>query len=113
MKTLNQNICEHFHQVESKLYESLNADRNNTMHTALFLDKRNCKAHLSDCVAASYIQSIYEDFIYPVYAYLEWVNNYLTLEKFCRDHGFKEKQALKLIDLGKNILNEKYEIMNK
>ena len=117
MNDLNQNICEHFHQVEAALYESLNADRNNTYHTALFLDKRNCKAHLSECISASYVQSIYENYIYPVYVYLEWTNNYLTIdyltiEKFCNDHCFLEKKALKLIEEGKQILNRKYEIMN-
>jgi O-glycosyl hydrolase len=113
MLELNQNTCEHFHSVESALYASLNADRNNTIHTALFLDKRNCMVHLSECVASSYVQAVYNDFIYPVYVYLEWANNYLSIGKFCEDHKFTEKQALKLIALGKKILNDKYEIMNK
>ena len=113
MLELNQNTCEHFHSVESSLYASLNADRNNTMHTALFLDKRNCMAHLSECVSPSYVQAIYNDFIYPVYVYLECVNNYLSIGKFCDDHNFTQDQALNLIELGKKVLNDKYEIMNK
>lgn len=113
MLELNQNTCEHFHSVESALYASLNADRNNTMHTALFLDRRNCLAHLSECSVPSYVQAIYTDFVYPVYAFLEYANNYLSIGKFSEDHGFTEEQALIITAKGKKILNDKYEIMNK
>lgn len=110
---LNQNICEHFHQVESKLFESLNIDKNSAYQYGMLLDKKNCLKHLDGCVAASYVQKIYLDLVYPVYVYLDWINNYLTIEKFCSDTCLYNSLALELINKGKKIIDEKYEIMNK
>lgn len=39
----------------------------------------------------------------PEGMYLEWCNNYLTVEKFAKDYGISEDYALEQINKGKSI----------
>jgi len=36
-------------------------------------------------------------------AYLDWVNNYLTIAKFSEDYGLTEQQGQQLIELGRSV----------
>lgn len=35
--------------------------------------------------------------------YLDWVNNYLTVDVFAADHGLTSEEALQLINLGRDV----------
>ena len=40
--------------------------------------------------------------------YLDYVNNYLTFEKFAEHNGLTEKQATLFIQLGKDVFNSEH-----
>lgn len=40
--------------------------------------------------------------------YLEWVNNYLSIEKFAEDYGLHVNEAQELLALGKKIMDNKH-----
>lgn len=40
--------------------------------------------------------------------YLDWVNNYLTVEKFAEDHGLTAEEGKRLIDLARDTHTRKH-----
>ena len=40
--------------------------------------------------------------------YLDWVNNYLTIELYAEHHGLTDKQAAALIELGREVFNSNH-----
>ena len=45
-------------------------------------------------------------------AYLEWTNDFLTMEKFAEYHGISKEHAMTLIKIGKEIHEERVELLN-
>ena len=43
--------------------------------------------------------------------YLEWFNNYATVEKMAEHHGLDPDDLQKLLDLGRKINNGEYKII--
>ena len=52
---------------------------------------------LIDCFKSTFV---------PVYTYLEYVNNFITLVGFCEYMKLDEEEAVRLINIGRGILNK-------
>lgn len=101
-KELSQDI----RSVESKLIEEFNLDiRDQSFKFNWLFNDDKCNNVLKDCVAPLYCQRIYKDFIKPIYFYLEWRNNYISVECIADHHDLTREQALALVDNGRYILN--------
>lgn len=109
--TLEQS--ESFHSVEAVLVSSLNIDIDNSVSVSKFLNKTMCHATLIECVCPKYCISIYDQFIYPVYCYIEYINNFLTFDRFALWFGVADYQAKDLIECGKQILDVKHSLLNQ
>ena len=109
--TLEQ--AESFHSVEAVLVSSLNIDIANSEHLSKFLNKNMCHFALIECVCPKYCISIYDQFIYPVYCYLEYINNFLTVSRFAEWYGVDEEEVHTLIECGKQILDVKHSLLNQ
>lgn len=97
--------------VESALIAGFNLDINDQSFpfSKLFNDKL-CTDQLSECAAPNYCKSIYLAFIAPIYFYLEYRNNYLTVGKIAEHNEMSESDAQLLINNGRNLLNELLEV---
>lgn len=108
---INKDVIQHIRAIEAKLKEELSYDECNSFDIAKMFHKQMCYDVLKDCVLSKYCISIYEKYIFPVYVYLDYVNNYLTIDKFLIDYNnnqlieLDKKQVKQLIDNGKTILN--------
>jgi len=104
-KTINKDVIKHIRAVESSLKNSLNYDEFNCYHYAKMLDKTNCENLLSECVLSKYCISIYNKFIYPMYIYIEFTNNFLSYNCFAEHMNLTVDTAKQLINNGRAILN--------
>lgn len=103
---ITKELAQDIRSVESKLIEEFNLDvRDQSFKFNLLFNDDKCTSILKDCVVPLYCQRIYKDFIKPIYFYLEWVNNYISVECIADHHDLTKKQALALIDNGRYILN--------
>lgn len=100
-----KDIIKHIRTIEASLIESQNVDIHNCYHTVKMLNVISCKNSLKDCVLSVYCQSIYDRFIYPIYFYLEYANNWLTLDNFSIYIDKSIEECRSIIEEGKNILN--------
>lgn len=115
MKQINMTLeqAESFHSVEDALVSSLNIDIDNSYSVSKFLNKTMCHSALIECVCPKYCISIYDQFIYPVYCYLEYTNNFLTVSRFAEWYGVDEDEAHTLIECGKQVLDSKHSLLNR
>lgn len=103
---INKDVKKHIRAVESKLFEELQIDTNDQSapyYKLLNVDR--CSDILSDCVLSKYCISIYKKYIMPMYFYIEYANNYLTVEKIASDYSLPACNMEQLINTGKTILN--------
>ena len=103
---INKDVIQHIRAIESKLLEELQIDINDqsAWHVKL-LNVDQCESILSECVLSVYCISIYKKYIYPLYFYLNYSNNYLTIEKIASDLGVTFSHAQLVINNGRDILN--------
>jgi len=102
---INKDVVKYIRAIEASLIESQSIDLNNCYHTAKFLNVEQCKDSLKHCVLSKYCISVYLKYILPMYFYIEYINNYLTIEKIASDQGIPACNAEQLIAKGKEILN--------
>lgn len=104
---------QHFRDVESLLIGELHIDKDDSFHIARMLNCFKCLQILETCVLPVYCKKIYTDLVYPVYLYLEYSNNYLSLKTMINDRdcfGYDSvDEALpeieQLVSKGRAILN--------
>lgn len=94
----------HIRTVEASLLGSQKVDRSNSYHNIKMLNKVACLSALNDCVLSKYCKSIYTRFIYPIYMYLEYTNNFLTYESFAEHMKISVDKAKRIVNTGASIL---------
>ena len=92
--------------IETSVKFNLNYDENNCFHIGkIMLNEKRIANHLNNYIAPNYIKSLYNAFIYPMYFYLEYRNNYLTVAKIAEHYEIEEDIANVFIETGKNVIN--------
>jgi len=91
--------------VESTLISVLQVDINNTFHTARLLNVELVINALKDDSKRAFHWSLYLEFIRPVYTYLEYTNNYLSIEKMAEHNDIDEDLLYATIQEGRSVLN--------
>ena len=102
---INKSVIKHMRLIESSLFESLDVDQYNSEHSIRLLNKNKCKLLLKDCTLSKYCISIYLRYLYPVYFYIEFTNNFLNVSVFSEYMDLSIDQCNELIENGKQILN--------
>jgi hypothetical protein len=103
---ITKEIKKSFRSIEALLHAELDFDQDNSEHIARLLNKAKCEEILSNCVLNKYCTIIYNDIIYPVYMYLEYINNFLTVDRFAGCMGVSSEDAQDYIVQGASYLNE-------
>lgn len=106
LKMLTPEKIEHIRELESTLKQCLDFDETNSFDIAKMLNKEDVINILKDRLFKVYAWRLYDTYLYPIYAYLEYTNNYLTMQKFALDYGFEGSFASSLITEGKNRLDQ-------
>lgn len=91
--------------VESTLITALDVDLYNTYHTSKLLNKKSVIQALKDDKKRSFHWSLYLEFILPMYTYLEYTNNYLTVSKMAEHKDIDEDQLYVVIKKGITVLD--------
>lgn len=102
---INKDVIKHIRAIESALINELKINKYNSDHNIRMLNINKCSDILSTCVLSKYCISVYKKYIYPVYFYLEYRNNFLTYEKFSAYTQKDVDVCKKLVESGKQILN--------
>lgn len=93
--------------LETNVKFNLNFDDTNCFHIGkIMLNEKRITNHLNNYVCPNYIKALYNSFIYPMYFYLEYTNNYLTVERIAEHYKIEEDIANVFIETGKNVINE-------
>ena len=103
---ITKEIKKSFRSIEALLMEELNYDQHNSEHIVRLLNKAKCEEILFNCVLNKYCTIIYNDIIYPVYMYLEYVNNFLTVDRFASYIGISSEAAQDYIGIGASYLDK-------
>jgi len=103
---ITKEIKKSFRSIEALLMAELDYDQHNSEHVVRLLNKAKCEDILSTCVLNQYCTTIYNDLIYPIYMYLEYVNNFLTVDRFASYRGISSEDAQDYIVQGASYLNE-------
>ena len=102
---LNNNQIKSIRAVESMLIKSLEIDLSNTFHLSRMLNSGQVIAALKDSSKRAFNWSLYVEFIRPIYLYLEYVNNYLSLSKMSQHRDTNEDLLYETIQKGKAVVN--------
>jgi hypothetical protein len=103
---ITKSIEKSFRSIEALLHAELDYDQHNSEHIVKMLNKKKCEKILSTCVLNKYCTMIYNDLVYPIYMYLEYVNNFLTSRRFADYLELDHDHAKEMIILGKKYLDE-------
>ena len=104
--SLSKEQAQDIRAIEIKVKDALSFDDNNTFDIGRkMLREKLTNAALIDCVASKYCIKMYNTFIYPMYFYLEYTNNYLTVTKIAEHYEIEENIANVFIETGKNVIN--------
>jgi hypothetical protein len=93
--------------IELNIKATFNYDEFNTYHIkSIMLNELKVFNHLNEMVLPNYVKRLYKSFIYPMYFYLEFTNNYLTVEKIANDYGLGLDTTQALILKGRGTINK-------
>ena len=92
--------------LETNVKFNLNYDENNCYHIGkIMLNESRIKNHLNNYVMPNRTKFLYNTFIYPMYFYLEYTNNYLTVAAIAEHYEIEKDIASVFIETGKNVIN--------
>lgn len=102
---INKDVIKHIRTIESFLIIELKIDVYNSGHSSRILDVNRCTNLLNTQVLSTYGISVYKKYMYPVYFYLEFTNNFVTYEWFSAHMRKSVDVCKKLVESGKQILS--------
>jgi hypothetical protein len=103
---ITKEIKKSFTSIEALLHAELDYDQHNSEHIVKLLNKAECEKILSTCVLNKYCTMIYNDIIYPVYMYIEYTNNFLTIDCFATYMNIELEAAQDSIGIGASYLDK-------
>jgi len=62
-----------------------------------------CINSIHEMTLPKYLTGVYVDYVYPIAVYLDWVNNFLTVERFAEYYGVPVIVAHNWIAIGHNL----------
>jgi hypothetical protein len=104
--TITKEIKKSFISIEALLMAELDYDQHNSEHIVRLLNKAKCEDILSTCVLNQYCTTIYIDLVYPIYMYLEYINNFLTVDCFAAYMDIELEAAQDYIGIGASYLDK-------
>ncbi len=99
--TLTKEQAIDIRSVERSLKEALDYDEYNSGHYVKFLNQKSCNNFCSWMVCPCHAQSLYVSFVYSMYFYIEYTNNYLNISTIAEHYNLEVEIAQTIVDEGR------------
>jgi len=96
--------AKYIRSTENHLIRILKVDIHNCFHTARLMNIKKCfKAIALNVTPPVFHQSVYSAYVYPLYCYLEYLNNFISLQHFADCSNLHLQNAQDLINVGREV----------
>jgi len=106
---IDKMTAKYIRNVECILIESRSVDVDNCYHIAKMMHTRRCINDLD----LLFNKGIYTKYVYPLYCYIEYINNFLTLERFASVSEINYMEAQSLVNTGREVNRQILDIILK
>ena len=96
---IDKMTAKYIRNVECILIESRSVDVDNCYHIAKMMRTHKCINDLD----LLFNQGIYKKYVYPLYCYIEYINNFLTVERFASVSEINYEYAQELVNIGREV----------
>tara|TARA_R110000744_G_scaffold380568_1_gene503213 strand:- start:1706 stop:2068 length:363 start_codon:yes stop_codon:yes gene_type:complete len=104
--SLSKEQAQDIRSLDVSIKFNLNFDKNNCYHIGkIMLNENRVNNHLYNYVMPKHARHLYDAFIYPMYFYLEYTNNFLTVDRIAEHYEIEADIASVFIETGKNVIN--------